>query len=110
MGQGPGEEPAGRGGVPLLGQQHVDDLPVLVDRPVQVAPTAGYLDVGLVDEPPVACRVPEWAGGVGEQRGEALYPSVDRDMVGFDAAFGEQLLHIAVGERVAQVPADRDRD
>ena len=27
-----GEEPAGGRGVPLLGQQHVDDLPVLVDR------------------------------------------------------------------------------
>jgi DNA-binding transcriptional ArsR family regulator len=31
-----GEEPAGGGGVPPLGQQHVDDLPVLVDRPEQV--------------------------------------------------------------------------
>ena len=58
VGQGPGEEPAGRGSVPLLGQQHVDDLPVLVDRPVQVPPPASDLDVGLVHEPPVAaaCR------------------------------------------------------
>src|SRR5215204_2598900 len=59
MGQGPGEEPAGRGGVPLLGQQHVDDLPVLVDRPVQVPPPAGDLDVSLIDEPPVPRGVPE---------------------------------------------------
>jgi hypothetical protein len=33
-----GEEPAGRGGVPLYGQHDVDDLPVLVGRPVQVPP------------------------------------------------------------------------
>ena len=43
VGQRAGEEPAGGGGVPLLGQQHVDDLPVLVDRPVQVPPPAGTL-------------------------------------------------------------------
>jgi hypothetical protein len=35
------EEPASGGGVPLLGQQHVYDLHVLVDRPVQVPPPAG---------------------------------------------------------------------
>jgi hypothetical protein len=34
--QCPDEEPACGGGVPLFGQQHVDDLPVLVDRPVQI--------------------------------------------------------------------------
>jgi hypothetical protein len=43
-------------------------------------------------------------------RGEALHPSVDRDVIDFDAALGEQLLHISVGERVPQVPADRDGD
>jgi hypothetical protein len=31
-----GEQAAGSGGVPLLGQLHVDELPELVDRPVQV--------------------------------------------------------------------------
>ena len=74
MGQGAGEEAAGGGGVPVLGQQHVDDLPVLVDRLVQVALPAGDLDVDLVDEPAVAGGVPEGASGVGEQRGEPLHP------------------------------------
>jgi hypothetical protein len=67
--QRPNEEPAGSGGVPLFGQQDVDDLPVLVDRPVQVAPPAGDLDVGLVDEPPVARGVPKRTGGVGRAAG-----------------------------------------
>jgi hypothetical protein len=31
-------------------------------------------------------------------------------MVDLDAAFGQQLLQIAVGQAVAQIPADRDRD
>jgi len=39
--EGAGEEAVGGGGVPLFRQQHVDDLPVLVDRPVQVPPPAG---------------------------------------------------------------------
>jgi hypothetical protein len=40
VGERAGEEEAGRRGVALLGQQHVDDLPVLVDRPVQIPPPA----------------------------------------------------------------------
>ncbi|GAA1378322.1 hypothetical protein GCM10009661_49640 [Catellatospora chokoriensis] len=48
------EEPAGRTGVAAGRHEHVDDLRVLVDGPVHVAPHAGDdLDVCLVDEPPV---------------------------------------------------------
>jgi hypothetical protein len=54
----PDEEPAGGGGIPLLGQQDVDYLAVLVDCSVQVPPPAGDLD--LVSSTnlrsPVACR------------------------------------------------------
>ena len=87
--QSPDVEPAGSGGVPLFGQQDVDDLPVLVDRPVQVLPPAGHLDVGLVDEPPVSGGVPERSGGVGKQRGEPLHPPVHGHVVDLDAAFGQ---------------------
>jgi hypothetical protein len=48
-----GEEPPGRSQVTPLGQHHVDDLAVLLNRPVQIRPTAGDLDVGLIAEPPV---------------------------------------------------------
>ena len=36
--QGAVEEPAGRGSVTAGGDKHVDDLPVLVDGPVHIAP------------------------------------------------------------------------
>ena len=49
-------------------------------------------------------------GGLSEQRREPLHPPVDGDVVNLDAAFGEQLLDIAVGEAKAQVPADRQHD
>jgi hypothetical protein len=38
------EEPAGRCRVPPRGHEHVDDLPELVDRAVDIAPPAGDLD------------------------------------------------------------------
>jgi len=50
------------------------------------------------------------AGGLNELRGEALYPSVDADVIDGDAALGQEYLDIAVGQSVAQIPADRDRD
>ena len=40
--------------VAAFGEQDVDDLAVLIDRAVEVGPPAGDLDVGLVDEPPIA--------------------------------------------------------
>ena len=42
------EEPAGRRGVPPRRDEHVDDLAELVDRPVDVVPLPGDLDVRLV--------------------------------------------------------------
>ena len=51
------KRPCGRA-VAAFGDQDVDDLSVLVDRAVEVGPTVGDLDVGLIDEPAVARRVP----------------------------------------------------
>jgi acyl-CoA synthetase (AMP-forming)/AMP-acid ligase II len=49
-------------------------------------------------------------GGLGEQRSEPLHPAVDGDVVDLDAALGEQLLDVAVGQAEPQVPADREDD
>ena len=83
----PSEELPGRVGVTPHGDQDVDDLPVLVDGPVDVAPDSVDLHVGLVAEPPVAWGVAAEPGGVGQQWGEALHPPVDGDVVDLDAAF-----------------------
>jgi hypothetical protein len=40
--------------------------------------------------------VPCWASGVGELGGEGLYPPVDRHVIDIYAAFGQQLLDVAV--------------
>jgi hypothetical protein len=67
---------------------------VLVDRTVQVGPTAGDLDVGLVDEPAIPGGVPRRSREVDELRRERLHPPVDRQVVHLDAALGQQLFHV----------------
>ena len=47
----PPEEAPDRVLVALLAQHRIDELPVAVDGPVEVAPPPGDLDAGLVDIP-----------------------------------------------------------
>jgi hypothetical protein len=77
---------------------------------MQVTPATTNPDVGLVDEPSVPAPPPARPGRVDEQRREALHPALDTDVVDDDAALSEELLHVTVGQAVAQVPAERDRD
>jgi hypothetical protein len=77
--------------------QHVNDLAEQVERLVHIAAPAGDLHVGLVHQPAVPDRMPVRPSGVGQQRRESLHPAVDGDVVDLDAAFGEQLLDVAVG-------------
>jgi transposase InsO family protein len=83
---------------------------MLVDRPVEIGPLPGDLHVGLVDEPPVTGDMAAGPGRLDELRGEPLHPPVDGDVIHGDTALGQQLLNIPVGQAIAQVPADRDRD
>src|SRR4051794_8959821 len=83
---------------------------MLVDRAVDIGPTAYDLNIRLVHEPAITCRVTGRARGVDEPRREGLQPPVDRDAIDLDTALGEQLLDIAVGQAVAQIPAYRHRN
>jgi hypothetical protein len=71
---------------------------VLVNRPVQVHPASGDLEIGLVHEPTVPSDVPARSGGVDQLAGEPLHPPVDRDVIHDDATFGKEFLHVAVGQ------------
>ncbi len=108
--QGRGEEPPGRGDIPASGDERVDDLAVLVHSPVHAPPDTVDLDVGLVHETPVAHGVPTGAGRIHQLGSEPLNPPVQGDVIDVDAALGEQLLQIPVGQAVAQVLADRQED
>ncbi|MCW2645694.1 MAG: hypothetical protein JWP07_1803 [Pseudonocardiales bacterium] len=56
--QGTSEERPRSRAVTAFADQDVDDLTVLIERAVEVGPASGELDVGLVDEPAIARRMP----------------------------------------------------
>ena len=100
------EEALGRVEVALGGQQEVDRIAVLVDGPVEVAPLTADLDVGLINPDRTAVRLAELAQPLLDQRRVGEYPAVQGAVINLDPAFQEQLLDIAVAERIAQVPGD----
>jgi hypothetical protein len=106
----PLEEPVGSLGVLARRDEHVDDLPELVDRPVDVAPVAADPHVSVVRKLSVPDGVTAWLGGVGQQRRKAQHSPVDGEVVDLHTPLGDQLLDVAVGKPEAQVPADRDDD
>jgi len=107
---GPLKDPTGRPQITPWGDEHVDDLPELIDRTVDVAPPTGDLHIRLVDLPAITDGMAAWPGSLGQQGREALDPPVDGDVVDLHAAFGQQLLDVAVRQAVTQVPAHRQHD
>ena len=55
--EGTGKEAASGRQIPFFGYQDIDDLAILVDRPIQIDPAPSDLDVALIDEPPITRRV-----------------------------------------------------
>ena len=88
LGEGTGKESASSCQIPLLGDQDIDDLAILVDRPIQIDPAPGDLHICLIDTPPITRRMPTRPGRINQQQGEPLHPPVDRDMIDLDAPLG----------------------
>jgi hypothetical protein len=55
-------------------------------------------------------RLSAGPGRIDQQGSEALYPSVDRDVIYFDATFGHEFFNVAVGQSVSEVPTDSQHD
>ena len=54
--------------------------------------------------------MPAGAGRVDQLGREAMHPPEQGDVIHVDAALGEDLLKVPVGQAVPQVPADRQQD
>jgi hypothetical protein len=90
------EERASRREIASFRHVHINDLAVLIDRPIYVPPNTSDFDVGLINEPAVTNTVTTRPRGVDDQRCEALHPPLDRDVIDIDPAFCEDFLHIAI--------------
>jgi hypothetical protein len=88
-GERPSEEGPGSRQIPPCRKHDVDDLAVLIDRPLQVGPPPGDLHVSFVDMPPVAGQAAAGAGCLDELGSEPLDPPVHRHVIDLNAAFGE---------------------
>src|SRR5580692_2877536 len=105
-----GQKALCRGRVLLGREEKVEGRAGRIHRTIKVAPFALDPDVRLVHPPRVVSRLEPRAQTSFHFLGVTLYPSPHRDVIGMQAPLGEQLLHVTVGKREAQVPADRKQD
>ena len=110
VGEGTGKGSASGRQIPLLGYQDIDDLAILIDRPIQINPAPGDFDIDLIDEPPITRRMPTGPRRINQQRSEPQHSPVDRDMIDRDTPFGQQLFDVAVRQPTARTPAHSHRD
>ncbi len=104
------EEPGSGRNVAAFGDVDVDDLPVLVNGPVHVPPHSCDLDIGLIDQPPIARAVPARACRLDDEWRESSHPPVDRDVINLDVAFSAEFRDVAIRQPEPQVPAHRQQD
>src|SRR3954452_13038772 len=104
------EEAFGRLQIALRRQEKVDRDAVLVDGPVEVAPLAADLDVGLVNANRPTVRLAEGSQPALDQRRVSQDPAVHGGVIHRQAALEKELLNVAVAQGIAQVPRDRLQD
>ena len=94
----------------MVAQQHVHDLPVLINGTEGVSPAITDLEQGLVHPPLVSDRMAVPACGLDEPRREGMDPVVDGARIDAEAPLSQPLRDISVTEPETQVPADSQRD
>lgn len=105
------QERSGSLGIPPRRQAEVDELPELIDRAPEIAPAAVHPDVGLIHVPgQTAPRSMAAQGALADLGPELAHPAIDRGCIHHDPALGQHVAHIAVGKRVAAIPALRQQD
>jgi hypothetical protein len=103
-------EPVWGAGIAACRDEHVDDLPDLADRSVDVAPPAGPLtEVSSTNRrSPTECR--QGVGSLGREPGAPVDPLGDGEVSDVDTPLGERLFDVAGGQAAAQAPADGGDD
>src|SRR5215472_12210559 len=108
------EEPLGRSHVTGLAQHRVDEVPVAIDRPIQVAPAAMDLEVGFVHIPALArtasCAVTSPAQRLAHHGQQLRLPLPDALMADGEPAQEHDLPKIPQCQPVAQPTEHHEGD
>jgi len=103
----PPEESPGRLSVSPRLQVHIDDLAVLIHRSPQAVTLTGNLDEHFVDEERIAESGVLAPKSPRKMWAELVAPQPHRLVAHLDAAFGEQILDVAVAEIETMAEPDR---
>lgn len=76
---------------------------MLIDGPVQIAPLAADLNVGLVNPNRSAMRPAKLAKTLLDRRRIAQYPAVDRAVIDLEAPLCEHFFQISITQRISQI-------
>lgn len=90
--------------------QEINRIAVFVVGPIQIAPLTPDFHVGFVDTNGTTVWFAEPAKPFFNQRGIGQNPTIDAAMINLEAALVEYWLHVAVAQRIAQVPGHRLND
>src|SRR5262252_8550723 len=91
--------------IPMLGEQKVNGLAVLIDRSIQIAPLPLDLDVGLVQPPADPYRAFTPVKRLFQQRAIFDGPPVDGGVIDVHPPFCHEFLDMAGAQRVRDIPA-----
>jgi hypothetical protein len=91
--------------IPMLGQQKVNGLAVLIDRPIQIAPLPLNLDVRLIHPPTDPYRTLAPVKRLFQQRAILDSPPVDGGVIDVNPTFCHEFLDVAGAQRVRYIPA-----
>src|SRR5215471_21365396 len=108
------EEPLSRSHVTGLAQHRVDEVPVAIDRPIQVAPAAMDLEVGFIDIPALArtasCAVTPLAQHLAHHGQQLRLPLPDALMADGEPTQEHDLAEIPQCQPVAQPTEHHEGD
>ena len=99
------EEAYGGRLIPILTQQEIDCLSLLIDRAVEIAPLTLHFDIGFIDSPGCADRTRIFLPHFFEDGNEALDPSQNGGVYDRDATLRHQIAYIAITQFIGDIPS-----
>ncbi len=102
------EEGMGRTRIPPVTEVDINDLPVLVDRAIDVPSASSDLQIGLIHAPAMTNEGAMCARRRNEPWGERAHPVVDRTRINADATLSQPLSDLSIAQPIAEIPPNSE--